>query len=87
MEIQYQDLILLNAALQEKGLRCHVRYKNNQIACIEFPGECCFTEELKTGVLACIEEFYRQKKMRVTFSEDALYFQVEEVTSMNPPEA
>jgi len=28
-----------------------------------------------------------EKKMRAVFSEDALYFQVEEVASMNPPEA
>ena len=74
MDIDYQDLVLLNARLQRENLRYRVSYKDNTTACLEPPGPCCYTPERLEGTLDTIRGYYREKGVQVTFSEDGLYF-------------
>lgn len=74
MEIEYQDLVLLNAGMKERGIRYHVRYKNRQVACLEPPGACCLTQEQTDRATAWVREYYREKGKGVVFSPDLLYF-------------
>lgn len=41
MEIEYADIVRINAELKRKNTRYQVRYKDKDTACIEAPGECC----------------------------------------------
>ena len=75
-DIAYADLVLLNAALGQGDSRYHVRYKNETIACIEPPGECCQTDARRQEVLDCIRDYYRQRGSLVSFSQDGLYFSI-----------
>ena len=77
MTIDYQDLILINAVLQEKGLRYRVSYKNNSVACINPPGECCQTPEQSQLTLQVIEGYYQKKNIHVVFSEYSLFFSLQ----------
>ena len=79
MRIEFTDIVLLNAALKQKGLRWHVHYKNEQEACLEPPGECCLTEDLRQNTLQCIREYYQKKHISVRFFNDDLYFACEEL--------
>lgn len=72
--IGYADIVRLNAQLKEAGLRYRVRYKNENTACLEPPGECCLTEDLTAKTKRCIQDYYRQKGMAVQFSPDGLFF-------------
>lgn len=74
MDIDYQDLVLLNARLQSENLRYRVSYKDSSTACLEPPGPCCCTPERQEGTLRAIGDYYRSKGVQVTFSEDGLYF-------------
>ena len=82
MKIDFADIVLLNAELKKRNTRYHVTYKDENTAtykdentaCIEPPGECCLTDDLKTHAMECIRDYYRQKGVRVHFSEDELYF-------------
>lgn len=56
MTIAYQDIVLLNAALRARNLRYRVSWQDASAACIEPPGECCLTDDLKRKAYACIEE-------------------------------
>ncbi len=47
MKIEYADLVYLNRELKKRGTRYHIAYKNEDIACLEPPGECCLTEKEK----------------------------------------
>ena len=78
MKIDYKDLILLNGELKKKQLRYHISYKTADQACIEPPGECCLTEDMRTRALQCIREYYQRKNMEVIFSQDDLYFSLKE---------
>lgn len=64
--------------LRKTRIRYHVTYKDENTACIEPPGECCLTDELKTRAMECIRDYYWQKGVRVYFFEDELYFSCEE---------
>ncbi len=77
MKIEYTDLVLLNAELRRRNTRYHVSRKDENTACIEPPGECCLTDDLKRKALDCIKEYYNMKSISVHFSEDALYFTCE----------
>ena len=48
MKIDFADIVLLNAELKKRNTRYHVTYKDENTACIEPPGECCLTDDLKT---------------------------------------
>lgn len=74
MEVEYQDLVLLNAGIKERGIRCHVRYKNRQVACLEPPGVCCLTQEQTDRATAWVRDYYRGKGIVVVFSPNLLYF-------------
>ncbi len=77
MKIDYADIVAINAELNRKNTRYHVRYRDENTACIEAPGECCITEERKRQTLECIREYYKQKQIAVQFSEDGLYYTCE----------
>lgn len=77
MKIEFSDIVLLNAELKKHKTRYHLEYKNEQVACIEPPGECCLTEMMKTQARKCIEEYYAEKNMKVVFSDDFSCFHVE----------
>ncbi len=88
MKIEYADLVLLNAELKKKNTRYHVSYKNEYTACIEPPGECCMTDELKQNALNCIKEYYKKQNITVRFSKDQTYFICEgALTSPHYPNA
>ena len=53
--------------LRKTRTRYHVTYKDENTACIEPPGECCLTDELKTRAMECIRDYYWQKGVRVCF--------------------
>ena len=55
MTIAYQDIVLLNAALRARNLRYRVSWQDASTACVEPPGECCLTDDLKRKAYACIE--------------------------------
>ena len=78
MTIDFAAIVLLNAELKKRNTRYHVTYKDENTACIEPPGECCLTDDLKTRAMECIRDYYRQKGARVCFFEDELYFSCEE---------
>ena len=78
MKIDFADIVLLNAELKKRNTCYHVTYKDENTACIEPPGECCLTDELKTRAMECIRDYYWQKGVRVYFFEDELYFSCEE---------
>lgn len=77
MQIDYADLALLNAELKRKNTRYRVGYKNEYIAYIEPPGECCLTDDLNRKAYDCIQEYYHKKNLIVHFSKDKLYFTCE----------
>lgn len=74
MKIDYADIVLLNAELKRRDTRYHVSYKDENIVCIEPPGECCLTDDRKMNAMKCIEDYYKKKDIEVHFSEDGLYF-------------
>ncbi|MGI6006123.1 MAG: RDAC family protein [Ruminococcus sp.] len=74
MKIEYSDIVLINAELNKENTRYHVKYKDDNTACIEAPGECCITEERKGRTLKCIREYYKQKHISAQFSDDGLYY-------------
>ena len=76
-EIEYADIVQINAELKEKNTRYQVRYKDKNTACIEAPGEYCITEERKRQTLECIREYYKRKHISVKFSDDGLYYTCE----------
>ena len=78
IKIDFADIVLLNAELKKRNTRYHVTYKDENTACIEPPGECCLTDELKTRAMECIRDYYWQKGVRVCFFEGELYFSCEE---------
>lgn len=41
--LSFGDIALLNHLLEEWGTRYQVRWKDSFTACLEPPGECCFT--------------------------------------------
>ena len=77
MKIDYTDIVRLNAILKQENTRYHLSYKDENTVCIEPPGECCLTDELKMRALKCIEAYYRKKNISVCFSENNLYFTCE----------
>ena len=86
MKIEYSDIVLLNTELKRQNIRYHVRYKNEDAACIEPPGECCRTKVSEQAALQCIEEYYRKKNISVRFTDDRLYFSLAEMYYiMNTP--
>ena len=62
MKIEFADLVLLNDELKKLNSRYHIDYKNETTACIESPGECCLTQDMKEQTMMCIQEYYRGKK-------------------------
>ena len=44
--LSFGDIALLNHLLEERGTRYQVRWKDCFTACLEPPGECCFTPEI-----------------------------------------
>lgn len=70
----FGDIALLNHLLEEWGTRYQVRWKDCFTACLEPPGECCFTPELQREALGLVERFYREKGLAVVFSPDKLFF-------------
>lgn len=74
VDIDYQDLILLNARLREEDTRYRVTYKDPATACLEPPGTCCCTREREEDALRVIRDYYRNKGIRVVFSENGLTF-------------
>ena len=78
MKIELAELVLLNDELKKLNSRYHIDYKNETTACIESPGECCLTQDMKEQTMMCIQEYYRGKNARVIFSEDFLYFYLED---------
>ena len=77
MTIEFKDIVLLNDELRKQHTRYRIVYKNENTACIEPPGECCLTDNMKKKTKECIREYYGRKNARVFFSEDFLYFHVE----------
>ena len=69
MKIEFADLVLLNDELKKLNSRYHID---------ESPGECCLTQDMKEQTMMCIQEYYRGKNAQVIFSEDFLYFYVED---------
>lgn len=61
MNIDYKDLILVNRELKENHSRFHISYKTADAVCIEPPGECCLTEDMKARTLQCIRAYYQRK--------------------------
>lgn len=49
--LSFGDIALLNHLLEEWGTRYQVRWKDSFTACLEPPGECCFTPELQRKAL------------------------------------
>ena len=76
--LSFGDIALLNHLLEERGTRYQVRWKDSFTACLEPPGECCFTPELQREALGLVERFYREKGLAVVFSPDKLFFSVKE---------
>ena len=60
-EIDFADIALLNAELKQRGLRYHIYYKDEHTACLEPPGACCLTEDLKQNTMQCIREYYEKE--------------------------
>ena len=58
--LSFGDIALLNHLLEERGTRYQVRWKDCFTACLEPPGECCFTPELQREALGLVERFYRE---------------------------
>ncbi len=77
MKIDFADIALLNAELKERNLRYRLHYKNEHVVCLEPPGACCLTEDLKRNVMEYIREYYRKKQISVRFFGDDLYFTCE----------
>ena len=77
MTIAYQDIVLLNAALRARNLRYRVSWQDASTACVEPPGECCLTDELKRQAYACIEQWFAARGARGVWSVDGLYFSLE----------
>lgn len=73
-EIDFADIALLNAELKQRGLRYHIYYKDEHTACLEPPGACCLTEDLKQNTMQCIREYYEKKHRLVHFFGGDLYF-------------
>lgn len=73
MTIAYQDIVLLNAALRARNLRYRVSWQDASIACVEPPGECCLTDDLKRKAYACIEQCFaaRLTKNNILHRENA----------------
>ena len=67
MKIEFADLVLLNDELKKLNSRYHIDYKNETTACIEPPGECCLTQDMKEQTMMCIQEYYRRQNARVIF--------------------
>lgn len=65
--------------LRKTRTRYHVTYKDENTACIEPPGECCLTDELKTRAMECIRDYYWQKGVRVCFFKMNCIFRVRRV--------
>ncbi len=84
MKIEYRDIVLLNDQLQKLATRYRVSYKNDQVACIEPPGECCLTGDRKERAFACIEDYFNKKGISVVFSDDRLYFSCAEKQPEKP---
>lgn len=74
MKIAYQDIVLLNAALRARNLRYRVSWQDASTACIEPPGECCLTDDLKRAAYACIEQWFAVRGAQVVWRADGLYF-------------
>ena len=49
--LSFGDIALLNHLLEERGTRYQVRWKDCFTACLEPPGECCFTPELQLSLI------------------------------------
>ena len=79
MKIDYADIVLLNAELKRRDTRYRVSYKDDKTVCIEPPGECCLTEDLRQNTLQCIREYYQKKHISVRLFNDVLYFACEEL--------
>ena len=77
MRIDYADLVHLNVELKRRDTRYHVSCKDENTVCIEPPGECCLTDDLKRKALDCIRGYYHKKNISVHFSDDQLYFTCE----------
>lgn len=77
MTIAYQDIVLLNTALRARNLRYRVSWQDASTACVEPPGECCLTDELKRQAYDCIEQWFAARGARVVWSVDGLYFSLE----------
>ena len=58
MTIAYQDIILLNAVLRARNLRYRVSWQDASTACIEPPGECCLTDDLRRAAKHCSMQAY-----------------------------
>lgn len=78
MKIYYKDLILINAMLREHNLRYRVRYQDHEIAGLEPPGPCCRTRKQQEQTAKLIEDYYKAQQIRVIFSQDFLYFTLED---------
>ena len=63
--LSFGDIALLNHLLEERGTRYQVRWKDSFTACLEPPGECCFTPELQREALGLVERFYREKGLEL----------------------
>ncbi|HJD23336.1 MAG TPA: hypothetical protein H9694_04235 [Firmicutes bacterium] len=79
LKIEFSDIVLLNAELKKYKSRYHIKYINEKTACIEPPGECCLTENMKRQTKQCIERYYTEKNAEVVFSDDFLYFHLEDI--------
>ena len=79
MTIEFKDIVLLNDELRKQHTRYRIVYKNENTACIEPPGECCLTENMKKKTEECIESIMAGKMPGYFFSEDFLYFHIEPV--------
>ena len=49
--IEFKDIVLLNDELRKQHTRYRIVYKNENTACIEPPGECCLTENMKKKII------------------------------------
>ena len=83
--LSFGDIALLNHLLEERGTRYQVRWKDSFNACLEPPGECCFTPELQREALGLVERFYREKGLAVVFSPDKLFFSVKGLEGPGKP--
>ena len=85
MKIEFADIALLNTELKQRGLRYRLHYKNEQVACIEPPGECCLTEDMRRNTLRCIREYYESRRISVRFFDNDLYFACEDLPEDQTP--